>query len=194
MEYQPATPRERILASTIDLIEEKGIAGAMTRSIAAAAGVNIAAINYYYKSKEALIEAALTSAWDHGLGHLRSSLAGEPWDARKGLLELAAFFLEEGSRFPVVSRATLFDAAGEPRLALGSSIAAFVGELEAKLEAQGAESGQRLHERTGAFLSALLFPILAPHCLPWLGEEAAKKGYVAGLVDDFLAMIGLGGR
>ncbi|HTP59791.1 MAG TPA: TetR family transcriptional regulator, partial [Spirochaetia bacterium] len=76
-DYQPKAPRERILAATLDLIEKQGPRQATTRSIAAAAGVNVAAINYYYRSKEALLEAALASSWEHALAHLREFLGRE---------------------------------------------------------------------------------------------------------------------
>jgi AcrR family transcriptional regulator len=186
MDQGTSTTKDRLLNATIELIEKEGHAGLTTRSIAAAAGVNIAAINYYYQNKESLIEAALGSSWEHMLGHLRALLVGEPWDARGSLLEIALLFLEGGFRYPSVSRANIFNAAGEPRPILGASIVSFSGELEAKLAALGAQSGGRLHDRTGAFISALLFPAIAHPCLPWLDSESARKDYAANLVDDFL--------
>ncbi len=53
------TPRERILLAAIDQFAVNGFNGATTRAIAKVAGVNIAMINYYFGSKQALLEAAI---------------------------------------------------------------------------------------------------------------------------------------
>lgn len=54
-----AESRERILASALSEFSAKGLAGARTEQIAAAAGVNKALLYYYFASKEKLYEAAL---------------------------------------------------------------------------------------------------------------------------------------
>ena len=51
--------RTRILQAAIHAFGEKGLAGARTEEIAAAAGVNKALIYYYFPSKEALYDAAI---------------------------------------------------------------------------------------------------------------------------------------
>ena len=56
-----AESRERILAAALTEFSAKGLAGARTEQIAAAAGVNKALLYYYYASKEKLYEAALES-------------------------------------------------------------------------------------------------------------------------------------
>ncbi len=49
--------RERILAAAAPLFAEKGFESTGVRAIAAAAAVNIAAVNYHFGSKDALIDA-----------------------------------------------------------------------------------------------------------------------------------------
>lgn len=54
------TPIEmKIIQAAIDCIEEYGVQGTTNRKIAAMAGVNSAAINYYFRSKDALIERCM---------------------------------------------------------------------------------------------------------------------------------------
>jgi len=53
--------RARILDAAVREFSENGLAGARTEQIAEAAGVNKALLYYYFKSKEALYEAALGS-------------------------------------------------------------------------------------------------------------------------------------
>ena len=68
MNDQPTSAEEKIIHATIGCIEKYGISGATNRQIAQAAGVNLAAINYYFRSKEQLIqrvmEITLTNAFD----------------------------------------------------------------------------------------------------------------------------------
>lgn len=49
--------RERIIAAAVTLFGERGFAGASTRDIATAAGVNAPALQYYFENKEGLYQA-----------------------------------------------------------------------------------------------------------------------------------------
>lgn len=51
--------RDRVLDAAERLFASKGYAATSLRSIMAAAGVNVAAIHYYFRSKESLLEAVL---------------------------------------------------------------------------------------------------------------------------------------
>ncbi|MDF1564831.1 MAG: TetR family transcriptional regulator [Deltaproteobacteria bacterium] len=57
-------PRERILAAGKHLFARKGFAGTGVREIASRAGVNLAMINYYFGSKEGLLQAITESYFD----------------------------------------------------------------------------------------------------------------------------------
>jgi len=63
-------PEKRILEATIACIEQDGIDNLTTRKIAEQAGVNIAAINYYFRSKERLVEEAKQMTLEHMRGDL----------------------------------------------------------------------------------------------------------------------------
>jgi AcrR family transcriptional regulator len=49
--------RQRIIAAAVKLFGEHGFAGASTRDIAAAAGVNAPALQYYFENKEGVYQA-----------------------------------------------------------------------------------------------------------------------------------------
>lgn len=51
--------REQIIAVTLTAIQEEGLSAVTIRQIAARAGVNVAAINYHFGSKDALINEVL---------------------------------------------------------------------------------------------------------------------------------------
>jgi len=53
-----------ILAAAIEALEESGPSGATTRAIAERAGVNVAAINYYFRSKDNLLALAAEAILD----------------------------------------------------------------------------------------------------------------------------------
>ncbi len=52
-------PEAKILEAAIDCINDDGVQGVTVRRIAERAGVNVAAINYYYRSKDRLVDAAM---------------------------------------------------------------------------------------------------------------------------------------
>ncbi|HPU02223.1 MAG: TetR/AcrR family transcriptional regulator [Firmicutes bacterium] len=56
MATEKASTRTRIMKAAVEIIGKEGNLGATVREIAEKAGVNIAAINYHFSSKEKLIE------------------------------------------------------------------------------------------------------------------------------------------
>ncbi len=58
--------QEKIIAAAIECIERDGVQGATIRNIAREAGVNSAAISYYFRSKDRLLEAALLRTRQEG--------------------------------------------------------------------------------------------------------------------------------
>jgi AcrR family transcriptional regulator len=61
--------RARIVAAALRLFGERGFAGASTRDIAAEAGVNAPALQYYFDNKEgvylACVEHIVSLVWEH---------------------------------------------------------------------------------------------------------------------------------
>src|SRR5690242_9762181 len=60
MNYSPSQTRDRILDAAERLFADHGFEGASIRAIVDAAKVNLAAVHYHFRSKEALLEAVLT--------------------------------------------------------------------------------------------------------------------------------------
>jgi TetR/AcrR family transcriptional regulator len=59
-----ANSQEQIVAAAIDLFSERSFEGATTREIAKRAGVTQPLLNYHFRSKEALWQAAVASLFD----------------------------------------------------------------------------------------------------------------------------------
>ena len=59
MTEQEQTTEEKILEAASEVFTEKGFAGTRTRDIAEEAGINLALLNYYFRSKEKLFEQVM---------------------------------------------------------------------------------------------------------------------------------------
>lgn len=119
MEEQEASTRQRILDSAVKLLFATPPAELTTRRISEAANVNVAAINYHFRSKDELIdkavEAGSAAAFEKGMTvlfapdkppaeRLRAFLSGYAYGLMKfpGLTRtafLALFFKEGGDTF-----------------------------------------------------------------------------------------------
>jgi len=73
----PKAAKEHILLSTIDAIEKVGLMNLTTRLIAEEAGVNNAALHYYFGTKEQLVDAALNQITYHMLGDIKTILESD---------------------------------------------------------------------------------------------------------------------
>ncbi|MGA0588452.1 TetR/AcrR family transcriptional regulator [Dyella sp. KRB-257] len=77
----PSSTKERILAAAEALFARRGFDGASLRQLTASAGVNLAAVNYHFGSKEKLIEQVLKRRLDalnqHRLAEL-GKVVGQP--------------------------------------------------------------------------------------------------------------------
>ena len=67
--------RSRILLAAIEMFGEQGFASASTRTIAARAGVNPPALQYYFHNKERLHQACAQYLADRIKGHLEAPMA-----------------------------------------------------------------------------------------------------------------------
>ena len=103
-------PTTRLLHAALDEIERHGLAHLTVRSVAAAADVNIAAVNYYFRSKDALVAAALKGSIDHVAADTEPLLARMDDEPEEALTELLGYLLEGSLRFPRVSKAHLHEA------------------------------------------------------------------------------------
>ncbi|MDD4238237.1 MAG: TetR/AcrR family transcriptional regulator [Desulfotomaculaceae bacterium] len=63
-QFDSLTTKEKIIRVAMDIIAEEGFQNITIRKIAAKAGVNVAAINYHFGSKDAVINEALKTVTD----------------------------------------------------------------------------------------------------------------------------------
>lgn len=154
------SPRERIMNSAVDLIGLRGVHNVTVRDIAADAKVNVAAVNYYFSSKEQLMREAL-GTFIGRIGRLLELLTDGSVPARQ---RLEAFFLaysESMVAHPGVMRSIIHDmiAGGDVPPELTAALRAGMDAVSVVLgQARGDESD--LEIRVFHLFSSTNYPVL----------------------------------
>lgn len=77
MENQELSTEDKILRAASKVFTEKGFAGTRTRDIAEEAGINLALLNYYFRSKEKLFEQIMFEKMQQMFGTILPILTDE---------------------------------------------------------------------------------------------------------------------
>src|SRR3989304_1332708 len=105
--------RERILLAAMECLERGGIESLTVRSISSAAGVNVAAVNYYFGSKARLVEEMrdrqLASGFSDPLAELDALLAQPDMPRAEALQRFLAGFIGDMVKYPRTVEAYLHD-------------------------------------------------------------------------------------
>jgi AcrR family transcriptional regulator len=194
MSEQPASVEDKIIEATIECIEQYGIAGATNRRIAERARVNVAAINYYFRSKDVLIhrclEITLRNAFD------LSDVPPMPEaTAQERCIEILMGLIEGGDRYPGLSRAHFYNlvAEGPYDALLAEHLNRFIADLASDLYMRdGALPQNELKLALIQMLSVVILAILAPTLYTQqhgvnLSDLDTRLAYVTRLVTRLLA-------
>jgi AcrR family transcriptional regulator len=185
---------EKIILAAIDCIDKHGISGTTNRLIAQIAGINSAAINYYFRGKDVLIrrcmETTLKNAFD--LSDMPAMPGAGPQERCVAvLLDL----VEGGFRYPGITRAHFFNlvAEGRENQLLSDWVGRFCDDLAADLRSRGSSLAEdELKLALAQILSAVFMAILAPSLFkPQYGADMhdvkSRSVYVTRLVAGLLA-------
>ena len=193
MDSKPASVEKKIILATIDCIEKYGLAGATNRQIASLTGVNNAAINYYFRSKEILIERCmeitLKNAFD--LGDM-PPMPGLP--AQERCVAILQDLVQGGFRYPGITRAHFNQLLVEGKIdsRLQQRLNQFIVDLALDLQARGCSlPSDDLKLDLVQIISAVILAILAPHLFAGqpgidLQDPAACQAYLTRLVGRLL--------
>jgi len=184
---------EKIIEAAIACVESYGLQGATNRRIAEKAGVNLAAINYYFRSKDNLIEKVmertLNNAFDwEDIEKLPGSTAKERCTA------IFEGLIEGGCNYPGISRAHFYDLLTEGNYTspLVKKYNTFMIRLVEDLDQKGARmSKAELMLACSQISSACFMAILAPQLnKDALGldfkDPSTRHQFVSVLVDKLL--------
>ena len=89
----PGSTKERILSAAELLFAQRGFDGASLRQLTTAAGVNLAAVNYHFGSKEKLVEQVFRRRLDALNTHRLSELAKVTGNHRSTLEEVLSAYI-----------------------------------------------------------------------------------------------------
>jgi AcrR family transcriptional regulator len=194
MSASEPTPEERIIYATISAIEAEGIRNVTTRSIAREAGVNSAAINYYVRSKDQLMERVLEFTLHNAFGDLDEFIPDGPLTDTAPLKAYYHHMMWGMREYPGICQAHFY----EPLVNRSFSSAAmeklneFLEVILGKLKPACPPSmHQRLRVSLVQLQSALLMSGLAPEAYrPFVGDtldgQDALNQYVDQAVDDLI--------
>lgn len=100
----PVTKEDAIVAAAIKCIEKYGIEKTTIRRIGMEAGVNSAAVSYYFRSKEALIRRAMDLAL-HNAFDFENFSDSKELPVKERLARIMEGMLEGAQRFPNLTKA-----------------------------------------------------------------------------------------
>lgn len=182
--------REKIILAAIDCIEQEGIQAVTIRSIAKQAGVNIAAINYYFGSKKELVREVLKSTTEEFVGLWQEALESED-EPRERLREFCITCFDGALRYPGITKAQVYDP-----LILNDYHGYFVRRFndllrdivkEMKVESPD-EPESDLKMRLIQMISAVFMPSLVPEMFcgfagSSFSNAGIRKAYIDFLID-----------
>lgn len=186
-------PAQRLVLAAIGEIEKHGLAKLTVRNVASASGMNIAAVNYHFRSKDALVRAALDGTARHMVQDSQDFLDRMPDDPEGVLTELLTYYFEGAVRYPQINKAHMHDSFidGDYGGAFPTLFAPVMERLRDEL--RRAVPGLDLREagrRVAAALSAVLFPALFGELFRPVGALASasdRRAYAEEIARSALA-------
>jgi AcrR family transcriptional regulator len=192
-EKEPNT-QEAILLATIDCINEYGIEHLTTRMIAEKANANIASINYYFRTKEQLVNQALEITIKHMLEDVLETIEDPELPFRKTLYDVFYYLIEGASSNLGISHAHLYRLVVEKdyqSISAQSFLAAFDSILDRAKGEFPEQDPTRLRWILASIFSSIMFMMLTPYFFHPSGTnqvEAVKEMDHKSIADHFTEM------
>lgn len=185
--------RRTILDTAERLIGTEGVCSITTRRIAEEAGVNPAALNYHFGSKEELVEKVLDRMLDKLFGDWSRILDIDEMSLPVRLYCLFDYTMETIIKYPGMLSSHLFDPLVERsrRLIFAERMGGFLRELPVKLEEHLPLQAQEIRLYLGQAMLSAISAASVPELFREITEEDISSGparsrYITGLMRKFL--------
>ena len=197
MKKLPLSPKEKksqkteqkIIAAAVSVFQSKGYAATRTRDIAEVAGINLALLNYYFRSKEKLFELILKQSMGELIDIMTVSMNDPTTTIEKKITTIVEAYhhlLAEKPGFPLFilnelnrgNHAVMLKATGLKKIYHKSHFA----EQYLAAQSKGKFKSQPLIMLIMNMMSLTLFPFVAAPLLQMLGD-LDKKEYRQFLTD-----------
>jgi TetR/AcrR family transcriptional regulator, regulator of cefoperazone and chloramphenicol sensitivity len=184
--------QEAILLATIDCINENGLENLTTRMIAEKAKANIASINYYFRTKEVLVNQALEITIKHMLEDVMATIQDTSLDFRTNLHDVFYYLISGASSNMGVSSAHLYRLVVEKdydSVSAQSFLSAFNNVLDRARQAFPEKDPAHLRRVLASVFSSIMFMMLTPFFFQLKGESfPADDAYHREMADHFTEM------
>ncbi len=190
---KPSPVETKIIEATIECIERYGIQGVTNRKIAEIAGINSAAVNYYFRSKKILIKRVMQTTLDNAFDWEDIELL--PGDtARQRCAAIFNHLIEGGCNFPGITRAHFYEvlAGGNYDSLAVERLDEFIQKLAQDMQSRGAGlDEQETLLACAQIASASLLMGLAPRLFEKklgldMNDPETRRRFVERLVDKLL--------
>jgi AcrR family transcriptional regulator len=183
----------RLIEAAVECIERYGIKGVTTQRIAEQAGVNNASVNYYFRSKDALIQRALEVTLKNAFDW-EDFAESDEYPPRERLIHILTMLMRDSHKYPGLSRAHFSETVTQRNYDNPAirRLNTFIGELEEDLTKRGTPSGPELKMALvqivgNIFLQGMLAPgLFTEYSGIDLTDEETGERYVRGLVVKLL--------
>ncbi len=194
MNQETSPVEEKIIQATIECIEKYGLQGTTNRRIAALAGVNGAAINYYFRSKEALIEKCMQRTLENAFDWEEFTQAAPNATPQERCEQIFNDLIQGACNFPGLTRAHFYDLlfAEEGNPLILKYLSQFLVTLAADLREKGVDLGEKelplaIAQITAGTMMLTLVPDIFEKSFGLdLCDEKTRQEYVHRLVEKLL--------
>jgi len=192
MTEKESSTQETILLATINCINEHGLEHITTRMIAEKAGANIASINYYFRTKDILVNKALEITINHMLEDVTETIKDEGLNFREVLHDVIYYLISGAYKNIGISSAHLYRLVVEKdyeSVSAQSFLQAFNSVLARGIEALPDQEPERLRRILASIFSAIMFMMLTPFFFQ-LKDETLKgeESYYQEMADHYTEM------
>lgn len=191
-------PEQKILLATIECINEDGMQGVTVRRIAERAGVNVAAINYYFRSKNRLVDAALEQTMHNAFDEWIDIVQDRSRSIRLRLLDILQEMVWGVDAHPGLTRAHLHGpfVEGQQETLATNWLKDFIKLLATETAVALPRVAQEVIQTASVeLIAAAMFVPMVPGMfasnLPYdLSDEHERYAFVTHLLDTFFRTLG----
>jgi len=183
--------REKIILAAIETIEKDGLSTVTIRSIARRAGVNSAAISYYFRSKDNLLDEVFRMTVEHSLGDIKAMLGPAGGDPRAQLEDVLLYLMDGAVLYPGLTKSQMFDVlvGRKPDNLFLRRLNPLLADLAGRMKAsKSGASGDAVKMKIVQALSAVILPAFMPEAFRSLTGKSfraaeARRAYVRSVVE-----------
>ena len=168
--------REKIILATIECIEKYGVNGVTVRKITEHAGVNVAAVNYYFGDQAKLMEIAMTTTLSNGFD-ITNFEQYDNKDLKEYLIVVFEFLVEGAKKYHNISKAHLYKVYLENDYSspVTDAMNSFLEKILEKYLSKTEMSEKDLRQRLLWLMGQIIYQIVTPDLFKNFGKANIKE-------------------